>query len=166
MFTSGVNAGTMEEPDDITKTVEGIRFTVNGLSPVSVAWSAVLFDVNIADTTNGTVRVSSAHTSAGTQVTVTATPDSGYRLSTLTVTDAAGNSCSLGAANDDTYVFTMPAASVTVKATFVSKTTAIADTTNPKTGDDFHILFWSGMMMTAMLGAAALLLNRKKFFMK
>ena len=40
------------------------------------------------------------------------------------------------------------------------------DTTNPKTGDDFQMVFWNGMMMTAALSLAVLLLNKKKVFEK
>ncbi len=163
MFTAGNKAGTTETPA-VTKTADGIRFTVTGLSPVSVAWSAIAFDVNIAKVTNGTVYASPAHTTAGTQVTITVTPKSGYKLSTLVVKDAAGNSCTVSTDNDGKYYFTMPAADVTVTATFKKISTAVADTTNPKTGDDFQILIWSSMMMTALMGMAILMLNKKKFF--
>lgn len=165
MFTTGSNAGKTETPV-VTRNGNDIQFTLMGLSPVSVAWSAIDFNVAIADTAHGTVTVSHAKAACGTLVTIKATPNFGYRLSTLTVTDSRGNICILGTDNDDSYVFTMPAANVTVKATFVSNSTAVADTTNPKTGDDFHMAFWGSMMMTTMLGVASLLLNKKKFFQK
>ena len=165
MFTTGNKAGTTETPS-VTKTADGIQFTVTGLSPVSVAWSAIPFDVSIATVTNGTVYVSPAHTTAGTQVTITVTPKSGYKLSTLVVKDAAGNSYAISADNNGKYYFTMPAANVTVTATFSQISTATADSTNPKTGDDFEVIFWSGMMMTSLFGIAILVLGKKKFYQR
>ena len=56
---------------------------------------------------------------SGTTVTLTVTPDSGYVLDTLTVTDSRGNEIKLTAQNNGKYTFTMPSRAVTVKATFV-----------------------------------------------
>ena len=165
MFTTGSKAGTTETPA-VTKTATGIRFKVTGLSPVSVAWEAIPFDVKIATVTNGTVYVSPAHTEAGTQVTITATPKSGYKLSTLTVKDAAGNSYTVSTDNNDKYYFTMPAADVTVTATFTAKSNSVADTTNPKTGDSFQLVLWSSMTTTSLLALAVLLKNKKKYYQK
>ncbi len=77
------------------------------------------YDVIIAETTGGTVAANvdgSPVTSAaeGETVTLTVTPDPGYALDTLTVTDENDNPVPV---IDD--AFTMPAASVTVTATFV-----------------------------------------------
>ena len=165
MFTTGNKAGTTETPA-VTKTAEGIQFTVTGLSPVSVAWSAIPFDVSIAAVTNGTVYVSPAHTTAGTQVTITVTPKSGYKLSTLVVKDAAGNSYAISTDNNGKYYFTMPNANVTVTATFSKISTATADLTNPKTGDDFEVIFWSGMMMASLFSMAVLVLEKKKYYQR
>ena len=117
--------------------------------------------VAAASATNGSISLSSENAAPGSQVAVTVTPKSGYKLATLTVKDAAGNSCTVSADNNGKYYFTMPASSVTVKATFTSSATA--DSTNPKTADTSMIVFWSGMLMTTMLGAA-MLLNKRKFF--
>ena len=65
---------------------------------------------------NGTVSVSAAQAAAGDTVTVTATPASGYKLEAITVNGSpiTGNT------------FTMPAAAVTVSATFVESTAVTA----------------------------------------
>ncbi len=81
--------------------------------------------VNVAATANGTVTVSDTLAEAGTTITVTATPNQGYELSTLTYTYA-------GVANpinidQTTMQFTMPSADVTVNATF----TELAHVANP-----------------------------------
>ena len=49
-------------------------------------------------------------------VTVTATPNAGYSLKSLTVTDQNGNNVALTKVDDTTYTFTMPEADVTVDA--------------------------------------------------
>ena len=78
------------------------------------------YTITIPEQTGGTVKATvngSEVTSAegGATVTLIATPDDEYILGTLTVTDAQGNPVSV---NDNT--FTMPAANVTVTATFTA----------------------------------------------
>ena len=68
---------------------------------------------------HGTVKTSYEKTSSGTKVTITATPDAGYEVGSVTVTDANGNSVKVTKNADGTYSFTMPASKVTVKVTFV-----------------------------------------------
>jgi hypothetical protein len=65
-----------------------------------------------------TARPSNA--SNGSTVTLTVTPDSGYVLDTLTVTDSRGNEIKLTPQSGGKYTFTMPNRAVTVKATFAS----------------------------------------------
>ena len=72
-------------------------------------------------TANGTVTVSPRNASKGAAVTVTVTPDEGYELGTLTVTDANGSKLTLTDKGDGKYTFTMPAAKVTIRAAFVEK---------------------------------------------
>lgn len=71
---------------------------------------------------NGTVTPSKTSLAAGETFTVTATPDKGYELDTVTVKDAKGNS--VPATNESTHTYTMPASNVTVSATFKVKTDA------------------------------------------
>lgn len=76
----------------------------------------VAVDKNI---TNGTVTTSETSLAAGKTFTVTATPNDGYELDTITVTDAEGKS--VAATNESTHTYTMPASNVTVSATFAQK---------------------------------------------
>ena len=89
---------------------------------VTVANSTVQeYTVTTTGITNGTVTAEPAKTTAGTKVTLTVTPNAGYKLTTdslkvkngtetITPTAVAGAS--------DKYEFTMPAANVTVEAAF------------------------------------------------
>ena len=74
----------------------------------------VEYKASIAPTTNGEVTVEPEYVEAGETFTVTATPDSGYVVDTITVTDKDGNEVEPN--EDGTY--TMYAGGVTVTATF------------------------------------------------
>ena len=119
-------------------------------------------NVKIADTTNGSVTTNVSKAAEGTEVAITVTPKSGYKLSTLTVKDAAGKSYVVSTDNNGKYYFTMPDADVTVTATFKKISTAKADPTNPKTGDDFQLVLWSSILCGSVLGVAILLTDNKK----
>ena len=70
-------------------------------------------------TENGSVTVSPKNASAGSTVTITVKPDSGYVLETISVTDKNGNDLKLTDKGGGKYTFTMPASKVEVKATFM-----------------------------------------------
>ena len=67
---------------------------------------------------NGSVSVSPKNASQGSTVTVKVTPDSGYVVDRVTVTDNRGNEVKLTQKGVGTYTFTMPAGQVTVTAAF------------------------------------------------
>ena len=69
-------------------------------------------------TENGSVTVSPKNASAGSTVTITVKPDSGYVLETISVTDKNGNDLKLTDKGNGKYTFTMPGSKVEVKATF------------------------------------------------
>ena len=77
------------------------------------------YKITIGDTANGTVTADPAAAKAGAKVTLTATPDEGYALGSLTVTDRFGDAVKVTENADGTYTFTMPNGQVTVTATFV-----------------------------------------------
>lgn len=70
-------------------------------------------------TENGSVTVSPKNASAGSTVTITVKPDSGYVLETISVTDKNGNDLKLTDKGNGKYTFTMPASKVEIKATFM-----------------------------------------------
>ena len=70
---------------------------------------------------NGGVAVSSKNARKGDTVTVTVTPDAGYQLDKLTVTDKDGKELKLTDKGDGKYSFTMPDGKVEVKAVFAKK---------------------------------------------
>ncbi len=70
---------------------------------------------------NGGVAVSSKNARKGDTVTVTVTPDAGYQLDKLTVTDKNGNVLKLTDKGNGKYSFTMPDGKVEVKAVFAKE---------------------------------------------
>ena len=76
------------------------------------------YAVTTPETTGGTVTVSPTRASSGRTVTITATPDLGFALESLTVLDSRGNEIALTDKGDGKYTFTMPASRVTVEASF------------------------------------------------
>ena len=86
-------------------------------------WTAIpsgssSYMIDVIESTHGTVTASPKWASSGRIVTLTVTPDEGYELAALTVTDKNGNDVALTNNGDGTYTFKMPTSKVTVKATF------------------------------------------------
>lgn len=110
---------TTKEESNITITLDSTDSTGKKLTistePTTQKYT-VAVDKNI---TNGTVTPSATSLAAGKTFTVTATPNDGYELDTITVTDAEGKS--VAATNESTHTYTMPASNVTVSATFAQK---------------------------------------------
>ena len=96
----------------ITLDSTGKKLTISA-EPTTQKYT-VAVDKNIK---NGTVTPSKTSLAAGDTFTVTATPDDGYELDTVTVKDASDNAIKPN--NDGSY--TMPASNVTVSATFAQK---------------------------------------------
>lgn len=87
--------------------------------------SAPRYDVAVSDGAHGSVSVSPKSASKGSTVTVTVTPDKGYTLETLSVTDRNGSALDLTDRGNGKYTFTMPSGPVTVAATFMDDNTML-----------------------------------------
>lgn len=87
--------------------------------------SAPRYDVAVSDGAHGSVTVSPKSASKGSTVTVTVTPDKGYTLETLSVTDRNGSALNLTDKGGGQYTFTMPSGPVTVAAPFMDDNTML-----------------------------------------
>ena len=87
--------------------------------------SAPSYSVSVDDVKHGTVTVSPKSASKGDTVTITATPDKGYTLESLTVLDKDGKALELTDKGSGKYIFVMPAGKVTVKAVFMDDNTML-----------------------------------------
>ena len=94
------------------------KWTANPPAP-SYDDSDPTYAVSTPAAENGSVTVSPKNASAGSTVTITVKPDSGYVLETLSVTDKNGNDLRLTDRGNGKYTFTMPGSRVEVKVTFM-----------------------------------------------
>ena len=124
-----------------TTTFEGMTYTdtkevadipATGLDYVGVYTYAITVP---SDVDGGTVTASLTRASSGTTVTLTVTPDEGYELASLVVTDASGNRQVLTAKGEGVFTFTMPGSNATVAAVFVPIEFPFVDV---KPGDWFY----------------------------
>ena len=89
------------------------------------SFSAPGYSVSVDDVKHGTVTVSPESASKGDTVTITATPDKGYTLESLTVLDKDGKALALTDKGGGRYTFVMPAGKITVKAVFMDDNTML-----------------------------------------
>lgn len=88
-----------------------------GSSNIAVAKK---YSVNTADSIeHGSVKIINNTAESGASVTFTVTPDKGYKVDNVVVTDENGNNLDVIMNNDGTYSLAMPATAITVNATFV-----------------------------------------------
>ena len=88
--------------------------------------------VSASTASNGKVSLDKSTAKKGDTVTVTVTPDAGYQLDKLTITDAKGKTVDVTKKSDGKYTFTMPDSKVTITPTF----SKIEDTKPSKNGFD------------------------------
>lgn len=108
-----------------TPVTENLTLTAKWEKIHTSAPSAPRYDVAVSDGAHGNVSVSPKSASKGSTVTVTVTPDKGYALETLTVTDKNSSALDLTDKGGGQYTFTMPSGPVTVAATFMDDNTML-----------------------------------------
>ena len=106
----GWNDGTATyAADELPAVTEDVTYTAVYTETVSPNWHTI----TINESENGTVSFESSGAYTDDEVTLTVTPDEGYRLSALTVKDADENKVTV-----TNNTFTMPNSDVTVSASF------------------------------------------------
>ena len=104
--------------DAATLTVTALPEPEPEPEPTPPPYIPPTYAVTTPETTGGTVTVSPTRASSGRTVTITAAPNTGFALESLTVLDSRGNEIALTDKGDGKYTFTMPASRVTVEASF------------------------------------------------
>lgn len=146
---NGVVTAVAEGTAKITvKTVDGEKTAVCTVtvtaktsgSSSSSSSSRPSYPITTPDKTeNGSVNISSTSAKRGSVVTVTVTPDAGYVLDELTVTDKDGKELSLTKKSDTEYTFVMPAGKVEITPSFVKQAEEPSRVfVDVKTGDYFY----------------------------
>ena len=127
--------------DNYTITYKSGTLTIQNRSSST---GTTRYTVTIEDMDNGEVTSSPSRASRGQTVTITATPDAGYELANLTVTDASGNMVTLNRISDTRYTFTMPRGNVTVKAAFAEiAEEPILFTDVPESAYYYDAVYWA-----------------------
>ena len=108
--------------------------------PSSISSSRPSYSITTPDKTeNGSVNISSTSAKRGSTVTITVTPDAGYMLDELTVTDKDGKDVALTKKSDTEYTFVMPAGKVEITPSFVKQAEEPSRVfVDVKTGDYFY----------------------------
>lgn len=113
------NIAQQAEVDAMAQAIEN---AITGLVRKSSGSSRPRYDVTTpSKPENGSVTVDPERARSGSRVTVTVTPDSGYKLGELVVTDKDGKKLELTDKGNGQYTFTMPSGKVEVAAEFVKE---------------------------------------------
>ena len=110
--------------------VVSVTYKGNSHHSSSSSSSSTSNTVSASTASNGKVALDKNTAKKGNTVTVTITPDAGYQLDKLTVTDAKGKAIAVTKKSDSKYTFTMPDSKVTITPTF----SKIENTKPSKTG--------------------------------
>lgn len=114
--------GTNEDvAKDATKTFSYTKPSSGGSSGGSSSGKTT-YKVTTSAVNNGGVNASPSNAEKGATITITLSPDKGYKLDKLTVTDGSGKTVSTVKKSDTVYTFTMPASAVTVGVSYVKAT--------------------------------------------
>lgn len=110
------------QQDEVNAMAQVIQEAIDGLVRKSSGSSRPRYDVTTpSKPENGSVTVDPERARSGSRVTVTVTPDSGYKLGELVVTDRDGKKLELTDKGNGQYTFTMPSGKVEVAAEFVKE---------------------------------------------
>ena len=110
------------QQEEVNAMAQAIQDAIDGLVRKSSGSSRPRYDVTTpSKPENGSVTVDPERARSGSRVTVTVTPDSGYKLGELVVTDKDGKKLELTDKGNGQYTFTMPSGKVEVAAEFVKE---------------------------------------------
>lgn len=128
-LTINRNGKTFDEANvtvgsNCTKEVKNDTIVVTYTKPSSGGSSSgkTTYKVTTSAVNNGGVNASPSSAEKGATITITLSPDKGYKLDKLTVTDGSGKSVSTVKKSDTVYTFTMPASAVKVGVSYVKAT--------------------------------------------
>ena len=90
------------------------------------------YPITVPEEDHGTVSVSPSRASSGQTVTITVTPDEGYKVGSVTVKRPNGSTVPVTGQGNGKYTFTMPSGGVTVDVTFIPEDWPFVDVTEDK----------------------------------
>ena len=90
------------------------------------------YPITVPEEDHGTVSVSPSRASSGQTVTITVTPDEGYKVGSVTVKWRNGSTVPVTGQGNGKYTFTMPSGGITVDVTFIPEDWPFVDVTEDK----------------------------------
>lgn len=90
------------------------------------------YPITLPEEDHGTVSVSPSRASSGQTVTITVTPDEGYKVGSVTVKRPNGSTVPVTGQGNGKYIFTMPSGGITVDVTFIPEDWPFVDVTEDK----------------------------------
>lgn len=90
------------------------------------------YPITVPEEDHGAVSVSPSRASSGQTVTITVTPDEGYKVGSVTVKRPNGSTVPVTGQGNGKYTFTMPSGGVTVDVTFIPEDWPFVDVTEDK----------------------------------
>lgn len=128
------NEANVTVGSNCTKEVKNDTIVVTYTKPSSGGSSGgsssgkTTYKVTTSAVNNGGVNASPSNAEKGAVITITLSPDKGYKLDKLTVTDGSGKTVSTVKKSDTVYTFTMPASAVKVGVSYVKATETPSET--------------------------------------
>lgn len=122
-ITVKFNGTNKDVAKDATET-----FSYTKSSSGSSSSGKTTYKVTTSAVNNGGVNASPSSAEKGAAITITLSPDKGYKLDKLTVTDGSGKTVSTVKKSDTVYTFTMPASAVKVGVSYVKATETPSET--------------------------------------
>lgn len=120
-ITVKFNGTNKDVAKDATETFSYTKPSSGGSSGGSSSGKTT-YKVTTSAVNNGGVNASPSSAEKGATITITLSPDKGYKLDKLTVTDGSGKTVSTVKKSDTVYTFTMPASAVKVGVSYVKAT--------------------------------------------
>lgn len=127
------NEANVKVGSNCTKEVKNDTIVVTYTKPSSGSSGGsssgkTTYKVTTSAVNNGGVNASPSSAEKGAVITITLSPDKGYKLDKLTVTDGSGKTVSTVKKSDTVYTFTMPASAVKVGVSYVKATETPSET--------------------------------------
>lgn len=126
-ITVKFNGTNKDVAKDATETFSYTKPSSGGSSGGSSSGKTT-YKVTTSAVNNGGVNASPSSAEKGAAITITLSPDKGYKLDKLTVTDGSGKTVSTVKKSDTVYTFTMPASAVKVGVSYVKATETPSET--------------------------------------
>ena len=126
-ITVKFNGTDKDVAKDATETFSYTKPSSGGSSGGSSSGKTT-YKVTTSAVNNGGVNASPSNAEKGATITITLSPDKGYKLDKLTVTDGSGKTVSTVKKSDTVYTFTMPASAVKVGVSYVKATATPSET--------------------------------------